>query len=382
VSGAGGPEDRGGPGGSEEGDGASGPGPGRSRRVRQGERPARHRKVNVRRRRVVAGIFGAVVVVVAAFTLWYELESHALGGPGQQVVVGVTAGESVHTVVARLSADKVIGSSLAFEVSDLIHGSPTVTPGDYLLHQNLTFGQVRAILNGGPNVFAVTVLPGLTLAEVASRVDGLPGHDNASFAKTVSSGVVRSAFSLPGSTNLEGMLGTGTYLVLPGESDTTILTDMVTRFDADAARAGLTAAAATTLGVTPYQLITVASVVEKEGYIAANMPDVSRVIYNRLANDMPLQMDSTVLYALGQDGGPVTPQDEQIQSPYNSYLNKGLPPTPICSVSVTAMAAAAHPPPGDWLYFELVQKDGTEAFSHTYAEQLANEKLAQSRGIG
>jgi UPF0755 protein len=122
-------------------------------------------------------------------------------------------------------------------------------------------------------------------------------------------------------------------------------------------------------------------VVEKEGYIPKNMPDVARVIYNRLAVGMPLQMDSTVLYALGRDGGPVTPQDEQIPSPYNSYLNVGLPPTPICVSSHDALAAAAHPPPGPWIYFELVDKNGTEAFSVTYAQQLANEALSQARGL-
>ena len=82
-------------------------------------------------------------------------------------------------------------------------------------------------------------------------------------------------------------------------------------------------------------MITAASIVEKEGYIPVNMPDVARVIYNRLAQGMPLQMDSTVLYALGQDGGPVTPQDLKIQSPYNTYLNTGLTPTPICMPSRT-----------------------------------------------
>jgi UPF0755 protein len=122
-------------------------------------------------------------------------------------------------------------------------------------------------------------------------------------------------------------------------------------------------------------------VVEKEGYVAVNMPDVARVIYNRLAQDMPLQMDSTVLYALGQDGGPVTPQDLKIESPYNTYLNKGLPPTPICMPSGTALTAALHPPAGAWLYFVLVDKDGRMAFSDTYAEQQANEQLAQSRGL-
>jgi UPF0755 protein len=135
------------------------------------------------------------------------------------------------------------------------------------------------------------------------------------------------------------------------------------------------------LGVTPYQMLIVASIVEKEGYIPVNMPDTARVIYNRLAQGTPLQMDSTVLYALGQDGGPVTSQDLKIQSPYNSYLNTGLTPTPISMPSVDALNATVHPPAGGWLYFVLVKKDGTMAFSDTYAEQLANEQLAKSRGL-
>jgi UPF0755 protein len=105
------------------------------------------------------------------------------------------------------------------------------------------------------------------------------------------------------------------------------------------------------------------------------------VIYNRLAQNIALQMDSTVLYAIGQDGGPVTQHDLAIQSPYNTYLNKGLTPTPICMPSTTALSAALHPPAGGWLYFVLVQKNGVMAFSDTYAEQLANEQLAKSRGL-
>jgi UPF0755 protein len=105
------------------------------------------------------------------------------------------------------------------------------------------------------------------------------------------------------------------------------------------------------------------------------------VIYNRLAQGISLDMDSTVLYALGQDGGPVTSQDLQIQSPYNTYLTKGLTPTPICMPSTDALAAAINPPPGAWLYFVLVSKDGTLAFSDTLAQQQANEQLAKSRGL-
>jgi UPF0755 protein len=93
-------------------------------------------------------------------------------------------------------------------------------------------------------------------------------------------------------------------------------------------------------------------------------------------------MNSTVFYALGQDGGVFTAKDRALPTPYNTYLNSGLTPTPICSPSPQALSAAVHPPPGEWLYFVVVSKDGTEAFADTYAEQLANQQLAKERGLG
>ena len=192
-----------------------------------------------------------------------------------------------------------------------------------------------------------------------------------------------SPFDPPGSTNLEGLLGTGLYQILPGETDRQVLEAMVARFDTTAAAAGLTSAAAEQ-GMTPYQVVTVASVVQKEGYIVKNMGPVARVIDNRLQAGTPLQMNSTVLYSLGQDGGAVTSADLKLNTPYNTYLHTGLPPTPICFPSLNACwKAAVNPPPGSWLlFFVVVDKGGTEAFSDTYAEQLANEQLAASRGVG
>jgi UPF0755 protein len=348
-----------------------------SRSARRATRSARVR----RRRRILLGIGGGLLVIVLGFVLWYELEAHALGAPGPQVVVTVHQGESTDSIVDALSRQHVIGSSLAFQVSEVFHGTPSVLPGSYAMHQNLAFSEVRTLLAAGPNIYPVDVRPGFTFSEVAQQVDGVPGHSAGGFAKAEESGAVHSTIAATDPNNLEGMLGTGVYLVLPGESDTAILTDMVQRFDHDSAAAGLTSASASALGLTPYQLLIAASIVEKEGYIPVNMPDTARVIYNRLARGTPLQMDSTVLYALGQDGGPVTAQDLKIQSPYNTYLNNGLTPTPICMPSMDALQAAVHPPPGAWLYFVLVNKNGTMAFSNTYAEQLANEQLAKSRGL-
>ena len=261
-----------------------------------------------RRRRILAGIGGGLLVLVLAFVLWYELEAHALGPAGPQVVVTVHQGESTDSIVDALNRQHVIGSSFAFQISEVFHGTPSVLPGSYALHQNLAFSEVRAILAAGPNIYPVDVRPGFTLSEVAQQVDSLPGHVGGGFEKTAASGVVHSAFSPPGSNNLEGMLGTGNYLVLPGETNTTILTDMVHRFDQDAQAAGLSTASAAALGITPYQMLTVASIVEKEGYSRQHAEGGPGHLQPAGAGHAAADgLDRAV--RAGQDGGPVTPQD-------------------------------------------------------------------------
>jgi UPF0755 protein len=324
----------------------------------------------------------AVLVMLIALVGWYEIEANPFGGPGRRVVVEIHNGESAGAVASTLARHGVIGSTLAFRLSLLVHGTPTIAPGDYLFRTNESFSTVRSILAAAPQVVVVDVLPGNTVAEVTSELSGAPGDLGAQFAADARSGAVASPYATPSSGNLEGLLGTGRYLVLPGESAHQLLSQMVARFDQQASAAGLTPQAAQSLGLTPYQVVTAASIAQKEGYFERYFSPVSRVIYNRLKAGMTLDMTSTVLYALGQDGGPVSAADQKLNSPYNTYLNKGLTPTPICSPSEAALAAAVSPEPGTWLYFTVVSKSGTTLFADTYTEQLANEKLAQSRGIG
>jgi UPF0755 protein len=344
--------------------------------ARGAERRARRR----RRRRVTIVVAVVVVLLLGGFVAWYEFQANPLGGPGRQVVVVVQNREAAGTVIDQLASDGVIASSFAFRLSDIVHGTPTVVPGGYLFHVNQSFSTVRSILHDGPDVFPLDVVAGFTLSEIAERVADLPIPVKGSFVDLLKGGTVTSAFSPPGSTSLEGSVAPGQYLVLPGEHATTLLQEMVGRFDKSASSLDLDAAA-NALGVTPAQLLIVASIVQKEGVYTQNMGKVARVIYNRLAAGMPLQMDSTILYSLGQDGGPVTAADLALNTPYNTYLHDGLPPTAICTPSLAALRAAAHPTPGAWLYFELISKNGTEQFSDTYAEQLAAEQLAASRGL-
>ncbi len=171
-------------------------------------------------------------------------------------------------------------------------------------------------------------------------------------------------------------------MVVPGETDTQLLTAMVDRFDR-LANASTSRSSSAALGLTPYQAITVASIVEKEGVIGKNLGPVARVILNRLANNMPLQMDSTVLYSEGRDGGPVTKADLAAPLALQHLSEQGTHAHP--HLLPVRGRPPGHPPPtraGVWLYFVVVQQDGTEAFADTFAEQQANEALAKQRGLG
>jgi UPF0755 protein len=320
------------------------------------------------------------VAVIVGGLLWVQSEANPGGPKGAQVIVAVPPGGGLSRLAGSLQSRGVIDSSLAYRIWSQFHSVPGVLSGSYAFDKNSSFDDVDAVIAGGPNVFPLVIPPGFTVSEVAQRVGQLPGHDSSTFAALATSGQLRSPWQPAGSTNLDGLLGTGTYVVVPGETDRQLLTAMIDRFDTEADALGLAAGSAT-LGLTPYQVITVASIVEKEGVISKNLGPVARVILNRLDQNMPLQMNSTVLYAEGRDGGAVTSADLKLPTPYNTYLNKGLTPTPICFPSRASLQAALDPPPGSWLYFVVVEPDGTEAFVDTYAEQLANEALAKQRGV-
>lgn len=326
--------------------------------------------------RIVAAAGLAVVIGLG----WFVLQAEPIFSSSSRVVlVAVHSGDSIATIAARMHHEGVIASPLAFRLDALIFGTPLVRPGMYEIAQGSSFSHVRAIFGAPPNVPEVDVVPGLTLHEVALALERVVGPRFANtFAADANATSTPTPFAPSGS--LEGLIGPGQYIITPATTPSQLLTRMVEAFSREAAAVGLSATT-TRDGLNSYQLITGASIVEKEGYYAKNMPKVARVIYNRLASARPLQMDSTVLYYFNQDGGTVTPAMLRTVTPYNTYLNAGLTPTPICSVSSNAMRAMLNAPPGTWRYFVLVNKNGDMAFSTTFAEQLANERLAASRGL-
>jgi UPF0755 protein len=321
-----------------------------------------------------------IVVIGGAGVIWIDHQGNngVLGGP--KVFIQVHQGEGTDTVTSQLQREKVVGSALALQAWLLLHGAPTIGTGTYVFHQHESFASVKSDLEAGPNVLLLQLPPGSSVEQVSRQVAQLPGHDGTAFLALATGGTLHSPWSPPGSTNLDGLLGAGTYRVMPGETDTQLLIQMIDRFNQMAESAGL-AASVQKVGRTPYEVITVASIVQKEAVITKNMAPVSRVIYNRLAAGMPLQSEATLRYAEHPDGGTVTPQDERAPSAYNTFTNKGLPPSPICSPSAAALRAALNPAKGSWRFYVVTAKDGTESFATTEAQHRADQALAKQRGL-
>jgi UPF0755 protein len=324
--------------------------------------------------RVVLGVIALIVIAV----VWFLLQVDPIfAGKGREVVISVQPGESFSSILGELHDKGVIASPFAFRLESVVLGSPDARPGTYELREGSSFATVRSVFSHMPNVFVVE--PGLTLHEVAVNLIGV---ESLSFANQFAADATASKVSSPygKGASLEGLIASGNYLITPSTTPSGLVHTMVARFDKEATTLGLTPST-TVQGLDAYQLIIAASIDEKEGYYPENMPQVARVIFNRLALGGPLQMDSTVLYYFGKDGGTVTEAMLQTQTPYNTYLYPGLTPTPICTVSKDALKAVLHAPPGTWLYFTLINKDGTMAFSTTFAQQLKNEAIGQKHGI-
>lgn len=166
--------------------------------------------------------------------------------------------------------------------------------------------------------------------------------------------------------NPEGYLFPATYPVTSESTPAALLTYMVETANTKLATKAV-ADGGKAHGMTPYQTATLASIIEAEADTRADMGKVARVVHNRLAKSMPLQMDSTINYALNRSTVDTKLSETKIDSPFNTYERQGLPPTPIDSPGLEAMAAAVAPTPGDWLFFVTV-KSGDTRFSATYEE--------------
>ncbi|MGI8491987.1 MAG: endolytic transglycosylase MltG, partial [Acidimicrobiales bacterium] len=228
---------------------------------------------------------------------------------------------------------------------------------------------IKALEAGPVNLTErLTVPEGYTLDPIASRLAALPGlHLSAArFLAAASTGAVRSPCEPSSSNDLEGLVFPATYDVKQGDSEARVLQEMVDRFVSEADNLGLAQGAAT-LGYTPYQVVIVASIVEREAKLDSDRGPVASTLYNRLKAARPLGADSTLVYALRQRNPGLDPAHVNYNqvNPYNTRANKGLPPTPISNPGIPSLQAAISPPATSYLYFVEVNPDGQLGFAST-----------------
>ncbi|MFZ0323363.1 MAG: endolytic transglycosylase MltG [Actinomycetes bacterium] len=327
-----------------------------------------------RRRRLAATVVVLVLVVGGVAVLVRKVMTPTdYPGPGHgEVVVVVQPGDSATAIGATLAKADVVASSSAFvDAAAADDRSLGIQPGSYSMAQQMSGqGALERLLDPSARVLVqVTVPEGLRLSQTVDRLvvaSGLPVTD---FERALRQ---PQRLGLPPYANgdAEGFLFPATYSFDPGVSAMTMLQAMVQRFD-QAARETRLVTGSQAVGMTPREVVTVASLVQAE-VAEPDFGKAARVVANRLNVGMPLQFDSTVNYALGSDDLTLNNDQLGVDSPYNTYANAGLPPGPINSPGQAALEAALHPPAGDWMYFVAVAPGSPDTrFTSSYDQFLA-----------
>jgi len=330
---------------------------------------------------VLVGLLSGVVL--GARTLVAELSGGPddYPGPGSgEAVVQITPGQSAAEVGETLTSAGVVRTSRAFaaaaEGDDRSRG---LQPGYYTLRKQMRAADALALLLAPASrlLGRVTLPEGLPLELALPRIASgaqipLPELQKA-IAAPSELGLPNYARGRP-----EGFLFPATYDVEPGTTAGAALAAMVDRYEVAADELDLAGGAAK-LGRTPYEVLIVASLLEKEG-VPGDYAKVARVIYNRLEAGQRLQLDSTVVYATGKQTRRLSERDLQVDTPYNTYRREGLPPTPINSPGEAALRAALQPAAGDWRYFVVAHRDGRSFFTADYQEFLAQKEKSQREG--
>jgi UPF0755 protein len=328
---------------------------------------------------VIIGLLAGGIVV-----LGYQRQVSPTGAPGAAVKVTIPLGTSTQGIGTILHREGVTGSPSVFRVYSKINSLGGFQAGEYTFRRHSSMDAAVSVLRHGPQLKfeRLTVPEGLTLPQVADRIGSLQGRSKTSFLAAAASGEVRSRYQPPAVGTLEGLLLPETYNVEPKDNEAAILRRMAGAFESTAQRVGVDDAQGK-VAVSPYQAIIVASLVERETKIDDERAKVAQVIYNRMRKGMQLQIDATVVYALGRSGvdTKVTNDDLKLDSPYNTYKIAGLPPTPIAMPGAASLRAALNPEPGPWLFYVVTEKDGHHSFATTLSEQNANIRKATANGV-
>lgn len=328
-----------------------------------------------------------ILVFAGAGALWFWSYPDTAGpSRSEAAVVDIPQGIGV-TGIARILADaRVVEDDIRFLLLVKVMGAATqLKAGEYAFAPGMTPRAVLGVLSAGKVVQHTITLPeGLTVDQIADVVSSGGWGSREDFLRLAADPEILGKFGVMNGS-AEGYLFPDTYFFAKGTGLRTIITAMLKRMALVLAEEGVgrgetrikipvssstSEGAMVEQGVIPlslHEVLTLASIIEKESALPDERPLVARVFLNRLRQGMKLQADPTVIYGLAKFGSPLTRGDLKTQNPYNTYVNRGLPVGPICNPSRSAIAAVVRPSAEDYTYF-VAQSDGTHYFSKTLTE--------------
>jgi UPF0755 protein len=303
------------------------------------------------------------------------------------IQISIESGASASDISSQLASEGVISSQLAFELY-LRNENLTdkLRAGDYEIPNNLEFSEITTILLKGPplKTYTITIPEGLWISETLLSISSQTGFDYDLLKNSLLSGQVKSKnlyLNDPSELyNWEGLLYPNTYQIDVESNGEEILQIMVDELESVTER--LMNEYDLPSWLSSYnELFTVASLVEAESKLQEDRPLVSSVVKNRLNDNMLIQIDATVLYALQKRKSQVLLVDLQIDSPYNTYKYLGLPPTPICGFGERSLKAVLETPENDYLYYLLTDKNGKMSFTNDYTDFINMKNKAKEEGV-
>lgn len=320
---------------------------------------------------LVVGIVAAIAFVAPRILAEFAGPPDFPGPGSGSVAVKIEPGETLAQIGNSLKSLGVVASVDGFiAAANSNPESEKIAPGIYnLLGEMKSSDAISALLNPANRMVTQVVIPegrrATWILDTLAAKTGIPLSEfEAATAKANDLGLPSYA-----NGNVEGFLFPATYEFAPDATAEQIIAEMIGRFNAQAQEINLEARAAD-MGRSPYEIVIVASLVEAEGH-PRDFAKVARVVYNRLAEPMRLQFDSSVNYGLGKTDVLLTTKLLETDTPYNVYMRDGLPPTPIANPGAQALEAALNPEAGDWLYFITVDLVTQETkFTNSYSEFL------------
>jgi UPF0755 protein len=310
-------------------------------------------------------LLAIIALGLALYVFWIVRETRGTGGGGP-VTVNIARGSSVRAISDSLASAGVIGSPRVFRwYASMGNKDRAIKPGRYEFMRGQSWSSVlSALVEGKSETHTVVIPEGFDLRDISRTLVKTLGVPEDSVRAAVTDSTWRVKLDVP-APSLEGYLFPATYTFASGTTAREAVNAMLERFESvwkpewDAQ--------AKTLGVTRHDAMTMASIVEKEARVAAERPIISAVYWNRLRKPMRLQADPTVQYALPAHTERVLYKDLDVESPYNTYKNDGLPPGPIASPGEASIAAALAPANVPYLYF-VAHPDGHHEFRTTFDE--------------